>query len=98
MTTQSDRQIPAGVQFAFTWAVIVAQLAMNAWLTDKGGSRDPDDAMRLVELRSFLGGRGWFDLHEPRLAPPVGYDTHWSRLVDGGLAGPLSVFRSVCRA
>ena len=32
-----------------------------------------------------LDGRGWFDLHEPRIAPPTGFDTHWSRLIDGGL-------------
>ena len=48
--------------------------------------------MRLVELRGFIDGHGWFDLHEPRLGPPEGYDTHWSRLIDAGLAGLLWLF------
>jgi hypothetical protein len=51
-----------------------------------------DDAMRLVELRGFIDGHGWFNLHEPRLGPPEGYDTHWSRLIDAGLAGFLWLF------
>ena len=37
-------------------------------------------------------GHGWFDLHEPRLGPPEGYDTHWSRLIDAGLAGLVWLF------
>jgi hypothetical protein len=55
---------------------------------------DADDAMRLVELRQFLSGgfASWFDLHEPRLGMPAGYDTHWSRLVDAGLAGLFLLF------
>ncbi|HEY4747236.1 MAG TPA: hypothetical protein VIH38_06715, partial [Steroidobacteraceae bacterium] len=54
---------------------------------------DGDDAMRLVQVREFLAGRGWFDLHEARLGPPTGYDTHWSRLIDAGLAGLFLAFR-----
>ena len=49
--------------------------------------------MRLVEVRGFLAGQGWFDLHEARVAPPFGYDPHWSRLIDAGLAGLFLVFR-----
>jgi hypothetical protein len=52
--------------------------------------------MRLAQLRAWLGGpgllSGWFDLHQPRIAPPEGYDTHWSRLIDAGLAGLLFLF------
>src|SRR4029077_9642130 len=40
-----------------------------------------------------LAGGGWFDLHEFRLDPPTGYDTHWSRLIDAGLAGLYLAFR-----
>jgi hypothetical protein len=54
---------------------------------------DADDAMRLVQLREFLGGNGWFDLHEQRLSPPLGYDSHWSRLIDAGLAALFYFFR-----
>jgi hypothetical protein len=48
-------------------------------------------------LRAWLGGPsllgGWFDLHEARLNPPLGYDTHWSRLIDAGLASLLALFK-----
>jgi hypothetical protein len=62
-------------------------------LDDAFGS--PDNAMRLAEVRAFLHGAPWFDPHEPRLAPPLGYDTHWSRLLDAGIGGLIVLFRQV---
>src|SRR5512144_1087088 len=47
---------------------------------------DADDAARLVEVRALLHGRQWFDLVEPRFAPPMGLDVHWSRLIDAPIA------------
>jgi hypothetical protein len=41
-----------------------------------------DDFMRLVEVRDFLGGQGWFDLTQYRIDPPAGVVMHWSRLAD----------------
>ena len=43
---------------------------------------DPDDAMRLVEVRDLLAGQSWFDLTQYRLGPDGGTPMHWSRLVD----------------
>jgi hypothetical protein len=54
---------------------------------------DTDDAMRLVMVRDLLAGRGWYDQWLPRLSPPAGLYMHWSRLVDGGLAGLITVLR-----
>ena len=48
---------------------------------------DTDDAMRLALVRDLLHGRGWYDQSVQRLQPPVGSYMHWSRLIDGGLAG-----------
>ncbi|GJD34738.1 hypothetical protein [Methylobacterium aerolatum] len=48
---------------------------------------DPDDAMRLVEVRDLVDGQGWYDLVQRRFGPPVGIPSHWSRLVDAPLAG-----------
>lgn len=48
---------------------------------------DTDDATRMVLVRGLLGGKGWFDQFLSRLQPPVGVYLHWSRLIDGGLAG-----------
>lgn len=47
---------------------------------------DPDDTLRLVQVRDLLGGQGWFDLHQYRVNPPQGVVMHWSRLVDLPLA------------
>ena len=80
---------------ALAWAAAATFLLAERW--PEMGQRlfDGDDAMRLVEVREFLAGRGWFDLHEVRLDPPIGYDTHWSRLIDAGLAGLFLAFRAV---
>ena len=43
---------------------------------------DPDDFMRLQQVRDVLNGQSWFDLKQHRIAPPDGLATHWSRLVD----------------
>ncbi len=47
---------------------------------------DTDDAMRLVQLRTFLQHGNWFDLHLSRVAPPEGYVSHWSRIPDALMA------------
>ena len=56
---------------------------------------DPDDAMRLVLVRDLMAGRGWYDQLVTRLQPPLGTYMHWSRLVDGALAGMIWTFRLV---
>lgn len=47
---------------------------------------DPDDTLRLVQVRELLAGQGWFDLVQHRIHPPEGLAMHWSRLVDVPLA------------
>jgi hypothetical protein len=48
---------------------------------------DPDDTLRLVQVRDLLAGQGWFDLRQYRIdAPHGGVPMHWSRLVDIPLA------------
>jgi hypothetical protein len=74
------------------WLVIVVQLVADHWADTALTLTDMDDAMRLVQMRGFIDGHGWFNLHEARLGPPDGYDTHWSRLIDAGLAGMLWLF------
>jgi hypothetical protein len=54
---------------------------------------DTDDNMRLMQVRAWLAGQDWSDLRQYRLNPPVGFDMHWSRLVDLPLAGLILFFR-----
>ena len=66
------------------WCAIAAALLIAGWWRDD--SLSTDDAMRLVEVRDFLAGQGWFDLTQYRLNPPDGVVMHWSRLIDLPLA------------
>jgi hypothetical protein len=50
--------------------------------------------MRMVEIRDFMNGQGWFDLHQYRLGPAGGTLMHWSRLIDAPIA-VLIVFFSL---
>lgn len=52
---------------------------------------DTDDAMRMVVVRDFLGGQGWYDIVQHRLDTPHGAEIHWSRLIDLPLAGLLAL-------
>jgi hypothetical protein len=74
------------------WLLMAAQLLFQFWADTATTLPDADDAMRLVQVRDFLAGQGWFDLHNARLNPPWGYDSHWSRLIDAGLAGLFIFF------
>ncbi len=74
------------------WLLVALVLLLQFWTQTAETLLDTDDAMRLAQLHGWLGGQGWFDLHQARMEPPVGYDTHWSRLIDVGLAGLLFLF------
>src|SRR6267154_1207507 len=66
-----------------------------AWPSINGGAFDAmstDDAMRLVQVRDWIGGQGWFDLFQHRLDPP-GASMHWSRVVDVPLAALILLLR-----
>ncbi len=47
---------------------------------------DPDDYLRLQQVRDWLGGQSFFDVTQYRIDPPGGVPMHWSRLVDVPLA------------
>ncbi|TZG27259.1 hypothetical protein [Sphingomonas montanisoli] len=54
---------------------------------------DPDDYMRLMEVRDWIGGQSWFDVTQYRLDPPRGFAMHWSRIVDLPIAALTLLFR-----
>lgn len=75
------------------WLLVCAHLLHSYWSATAVTVPDIDDAMRLAQWRDFLNGQGWFDLRQSRLSPPQGYESHWSRLIDAGLAGLYFFFR-----
>lgn len=64
----------------------------NIWPTLGVVFRDTDDMMRLTEVRDFLAGQGWYDLHQYRLDPPSDIPMHWSRFVDLPIAALIRFF------
>lgn len=86
----SSRQPSFALLVAIAWALIVLQLIAQHWADTAVNLLDTDDAMRLTQLKDWLGGQSWYDLHQWRVAP--GYVSHWSRLIDAGLAGTLWFF------
>src|SRR3954451_6910219 len=86
----STRQPHFAVLLAAAWLLVLVQLVAQHWGETAQTLLDTDDAMRLAQLRDWLGGQGWYDLNQARVAG--GYESHWSRLIDAGRAGPLCVF------
>jgi len=82
-----------------TLALAALAVSVGVWFSlcwhakTLNGLGDTDDAMRLVLVRDLMAGRGWYDQVIHRLAPPQGVYLHWSRLLDGGIAGLIGVLR-----
>ncbi|WP_112609243.1 hypothetical protein ACK83U_18410 [Rhizobium sp. WW22] len=83
---------PALAALVYAAIVIVAQLIIHRNLADYVGP-DNDDAMRLVEVRDFLAGQGWFDMMQYRLGLAGGTLMHWSRFIDLPIASLILFFR-----
>lgn len=54
---------------------------------------DTDDNMRLMQVRAWLNGQGWYDLRNYRLNPPEGFNIHWSRIVDLPIAAIIVILK-----
>jgi hypothetical protein len=93
MTAGATRGPNFALLLGLAWLVIAVDLVLKHWAATALTLSDTDDAMRLAEVHDFLRGQGWFDMHQARLDPPAGYDSHWSRLIDAGLAGFYLLFR-----
>ncbi len=52
----------------------------------------PDDALRLLQIRQWLAGASWFDLHIPRMGFDQSYLSHWSRLIDAPIGTMIKLF------
>ncbi len=78
---RSDEQPARAIMFA--WFAIAVLLTSVAWpKLAQGRMPDPDDYLRLAQVRDVLAGQGWYDLHQYRITPPDGVLMHWSRIVD----------------
>lgn len=75
---------------ALFWLCLAVYMVWDNWLRIRGfGLGDTDDNMRMMQVRALLGGQGWYDLAQHRMA---GSNIHWSRLVDLPIAGLKLLF------
>jgi hypothetical protein len=76
------------------WLLVSVALIWLGWteITTLSGW-DPDDQLRLTQLRDFLNGQSWFDTTQYRMNPPDGAPMHWSRLIELPLAMLVLILR-----
>ncbi len=76
------------------WLVVAVLMTLFRWPSIMQRQfPDPDDVMRLVQVRDWMGGQSWFDVTQYRLNPPTYVPMHWSRLVDVPIAAVILVAR-----
>ncbi|WP_420606788.1 hypothetical protein [Novosphingopyxis sp.] len=80
-------------------AILLSMLALTGFflLFQNNGFRaldfaDPDDALRLVEVRDWMAGQSWFDVSQHRINPPFGGEMHWWRMLDIPIAAFIWLF------
>lgn len=90
----------AGLDRRWRWAILIAWLLLCAYFLQHYAAgihyftlSDTDDNMRYLQVRDWLNGQSWWDLRQYRLDPPVGFNIHWSRLVDLPIAALMLFFR-----
>lgn len=80
-------------------AVLAAGRSLSDWAALSSLQLpDTDDVMRLVQIRDWLGGQGFFDLNQYRLGGAGGTPMHWSRLGDLGPATLMLAARPILGA
>ncbi len=82
------------LRVALVWVALAALItALNAQRLVEWSFPDPDDMLRLVQVRDLIAGQGWFDFHQYRINPGDSPVMHWSRLVDAPIAAIILLLR-----
>lgn len=77
------------------WAAVAIMMLAIYW-QNIGGLifTDPDDALRMVQVRDLLNGQAWFDTTQYRINPAGGGgDIHWSRFIDAQIASVIALLQ-----
>ncbi len=100
--TSEKREL--GRMSALDWALVVGLwlLVAAAMLYGFGDHvadmrlGDPDDALRLVQVRDLMAGQAWHDFSQYRIDPANGGgQIHWSRFIDVQIAGLILLLSAV---
>ncbi|MFM9935180.1 MAG: hypothetical protein ACKVOL_03155, partial [Novosphingobium sp.] len=90
----TDPSKAARLRVLLCWTLLaLTMIAVNFKLIAIMRFGDPDDALRLLQVRDLLAGQSWFDVHQYRIAAPEGVPMHWSRLVDIPIAAMILLLR-----
>ena len=89
--TSAPRWLPG---LLLTWAMVACFVGFVAapFIVDYRAA-ESDDWLRLLQVRDWIAGQGWFDSRQYRMNPPEGADIHWVRLVDIPLGAVLFVVK-----
>lgn len=81
---------------ALAWAVVAVLLLLVSWQRlAEWRFPDPDDTLRIVQVRDLLLGQPWFDLHQYRINPGGSAVMHWSRIVDIPLVALIALLSPI---
>ncbi len=84
--SHSSRRYDMALSALIMAALIIASILYGWTQINALIFNDPDDFLRMVEIRDLLAGQSWFDVTQYRMNPPHGGLMHWSRLVDVPIA------------
>lgn len=87
--SESQSRLVKLICFAGFAMVALNGLKVVPLISDLFLAGDGDNQMRLVQVRDWLAGQGWFDVRQYRVLPPEGISMHWSRYLDFGIAAML---------
>jgi hypothetical protein len=93
--SQSQSRLLAFICLAGFALVVLNVFKVMPIISDLFLAGDGDDQMRLVQVRDWLAGQGWFDVRQYRVLPPDGISMHWSRYLDLGIGAMLTAAASV---
>lgn len=79
------------------WLLVAAAMLASGWSGIAHiDTVDPDDALRLVQVRDLIAGQAWWDVSQYRINPAGGGGLmHWSRLVDAPIALGILLLTSI---
>lgn len=81
------------VRVTLAWAMIAVLLLVTGLPTILGHRfPDPDDTLRLLQVRDLIAGQGWYDTAVHRADGEV---MHWSRLVDLPIGAVILALRGL---
>ena len=91
LPTRGLMSLPGLVGLGMALSIIMTLPVIRQFMST-GFFLDPDDPMRLSQVRDFMNGQGWFDMTAWRLDPPHGVFMHWTRIVDVPMAALVWLF------